>query len=81
MNGAGRIGNGQPLPSVREDGVSHEQNRGANGGGAGGKEDYKETQGGAAMDSSKNKVDGSGRRKQTRIKQGMNGVVRTGEPV
>ena len=51
--------------------MSREQNRDANEGGTGGKEDYEVGQGGTAKDSSKNKVDGSGRRKQTRIKQGM----------
>ena len=53
--------------------MSHERNRGANKGGTGGKEDYEVGQGVTAKDSSKNKVDGSGRRKRTRIKQGMRG--------
>ena len=46
---------------------------GANGGGTEGKEDNEGAQGSAAEDSSKNKVDESRRRTQTRIKRGMKG--------
>ena len=42
-------------------------------GGTEGKEGKEGPRGGSAEDSSKNKVAGSGRRKQTRIKQGMKG--------
>ena len=73
MRCAETIGIRQPLSSAREDGVSHEHNRDANGGETEGNEGKLGHRGGTKKDSSKDQVAGSRGTKQPRLKQGMRG--------